>query len=53
MVQRSKGKSAVGAAAYRIGTKLINEWDDMIHDYTRKGSVVHSEIMLPAHAPHL
>ena len=51
MVQRSKGKSAVGAAAYRSGTKLINEWDGMTHDYTRKGGVVHSEIMLPAHAP--
>ena len=51
MVQRSKGKSAVGAAAYRSGTKLVNEWDGMTHDYTRKGGVVHSEIILPAHAP--
>ena len=23
----------------------------MIHDYTRKGGIVHAEIMLPAHAP--
>ena len=23
----------------------------MTHDYTRKGGVVHAEIMLPAHAP--
>ena len=51
MLQRSKGKSVVGAAAYRSGTKLVNEWDGMPHDYTRKGGVVHSEIMLPAHAP--
>lgn len=51
MVQRSKGKSAVAAAAYRSGTKLVNEWDGMTHDYTRKGGIVHSEILLPAHAP--
>lgn len=46
-----QGHLLVGAAAYRSGTKLINEWDGMTHDYTRKGGVVHSEIMLPAHAP--
>ena len=23
----------------------------MTHDYTRKGGIVHAEIMLPAHAP--
>ncbi len=51
MVQRSKGKSVVAAAAYRSGIKLTNEWDGMIHDYTRKGGIVHTEIMLPAHAP--
>ena len=51
LVQRSKGKSVVAAAAYRSGTKMVNEWDGMTHDYTRKGGVVHAEIMLPAHAP--
>lgn len=51
MVQRSKGKSAVAAAAYRSGTKLINDWDGMTHDYTRKGGIIHSEILLPTHAP--
>ena len=29
----------------------MNEWDGMTHDYTKKGGVVHTEIMLPAHAP--
>lgn len=41
----------VAAAAYRSGEKLTNEWDGMTHDYTRKGGVVHTEIMLPPHAP--
>lgn len=51
IIQRSKGKSAVAAAAYRSGTKLTNEWDGLTHDYTRKGGIIHSEIMLPTHAP--
>ncbi len=51
IVSRGKGKSAVAAAAYRAGEKLTNEWDGMTHDYTRKGGVVHTEIMLPPHAP--
>ena len=50
IVSRGKGKSAVAAAAYRSGEKLTNEWDGMTHDYTRKGGVVHTEIMLPPHA---
>ena len=50
-MSRGKGKSAVAAAAYRSGEKLRNEWDGVTHDYTRKGGVVHTEIMLPLHAP--
>ena len=51
IVSRGKGKSAVAAAAYRSGEKLTNEWDGLTHDYTKKGGVVHLEILLPAHAP--
>ena len=51
IIKRSAGRSAVAAAAYRSGTKLTNEWDGLTHDYTRKGGIVHVEIMLPAHAP--
>ncbi|MBP3649399.1 MAG: MobA/MobL family protein [Clostridia bacterium] len=50
LVKRSKGKSAVAAAAYRSGTKLVNEWDGVTHDYRAKGNVEHTEIILPAHA---
>ena len=50
IVSRGKGKSAVAAAAYRSGEKLTNEWAGLTHDYTKKGGVVHSEILLPAHA---
>ena len=51
IIQRSKGRSAVVAAAERSGEKLTNEWDGEIHDYTHKGGIAHREIMLPAHAP--
>ncbi|WP_407926816.1 MobQ family relaxase [Caproicibacter fermentans] len=51
IIKRSQGRSAVAAAAYRSGQKLTNEWDGITHDYTKKRGVVHSEILLPAHAP--
>ena len=51
IIQRSKGRSAVAAAAYRSGTKLTNEWDGLTHDYTKKRGIIHTEIMMPAHAP--
>ena len=51
IISRGKGKSAVGAAAYRSGQKLTNEYDGLTHDYTRKGGVVHTEILIPEHAP--
>lgn len=51
IISRGKGKSAVGAAAYRSGEKLTNNYDGIIHDYTRKSGIAYTEIMLPAHAP--
>ena len=51
IISRGKGKSAVAAAAYRAGEKIANEYDGLIHDYTHKGGVVHTEILLPDHAP--
>ena len=51
MIQRSAGRSAVAASAYRSGTKMVNEWDGQTHDYTRKHGIIFTEIMLPAHAP--
>lgn len=51
IVKRSQGKSAVAAAAYRSGEKLTNEWNGVTHDYTKKGGIVHAEILLPINAP--
>ena len=35
------------------GEKLTNDFDGETHDYTRKEGVVHTEILLPGHAPPL
>ncbi len=51
IISRGKGKSAVGAAAYRSGEKLTNNYDGITHDYTRKSGIAYTEIMLPDHAP--
>ena len=51
IISRGKGKSAVAAAAYRSGERLTNDYDGTTHDFTRKGGVVHTEILLPDNAP--
>ena len=51
IISRGKGKSAVAASAYRSGEKIKNEYDGIVHDFTRKGGIVHTEIILPQNAP--
>lgn len=46
-VARSGGRSAVAAVAYRTATRMLNERDGLVHDFTRKSGVVHTEIVLP------
>ena len=41
----------MAAAAYRSGEKLHSEYYGEDSDYTRKGGVICSEILLPSHAP--
>ena len=50
-IKRSAGQSAVAAAAYRSGEKLHSEYYGEDSDYTRKGGVICSEILLPSYAP--
>ncbi|MCL2311636.1 MAG: MobA/MobL family protein, partial [Firmicutes bacterium] len=65
IIGRSTGRSAVGSmayrrsakmksiahAAYQKGAKMYEVGQEIIHDYTNKGGVVHSEILLPKKAP--
>ncbi|PYD18840.1 MULTISPECIES: MobQ family relaxase [Pseudomonas syringae group] len=46
-IARSAGRSSVAAAAYRSGTELVDMRTGLVHDYTRRGGVVSTEIMLP------
>ena len=50
IVKRSEGKSAVAGAAYQSGTNIFSEHDQSWKRYKRKEGVLHTEIMLPAHA---
>ena len=50
-IKRSAGQSAIASAAYRSGEKLHSEYYGEDSDYTKKGGVICSEILLPSHAP--
>ena len=51
MISRGTGRSVVAAAAYASCSKIYNDYDCMMHDYTRKHGCVYSEIFLPSNAP--
>ena len=51
IISRSGGRSAVASAAYRSGEKLRNDETGILHDFSHKGGIVMSEILLPEHAP--
>lgn len=50
-VSRGKGQSAIASAAYRSGEKLMDDYYGEVQDYTRKGGILYTEIILPEHAP--
>lgn len=51
VISRAGGRSSVAAAAYRTAGRLHDDRQGLEHDYSRKGGVVHSEIMAPENAP--
>jgi len=50
-VKRSAGQSIVTSAAYRAGEKLFSEYYGEVIDYTHKGGLVCTDILLPPQAP--
>ena len=46
--KRSAGQSAIASAAYRAGERLYSEYYGEYSDYTRKGGVICSDILLPS-----
>ena len=51
IIQRSNHQSAVASAAYQSGERLFSEYDQKQKYYSHKSEIVHTEIMLPPHAP--
>ena len=51
VVSREKGRSAVAASAYLSCSKILNNYDGVQHDYTRKKGLVWQEVFLPENAP--
>ena len=51
VISRSKGRSATAAAAYRTAEVINDHRTGEVHDYTRKGGVLHTEIIAPDNAP--
>lgn len=51
IIQRSKGRSAIAAAAYRSASLLRDERSGESHDYRARRGVVWSDILLPDGAP--
>lgn len=46
IIQRSKGRSAIAAAAYRAGERLVDT-EGKVHDYRRRQGVVYTTILAP------
>ena len=51
MVSRGAGRSAVAAAAYLSCSRMLNEYDGVQHDYTRKQGLAWQAVFLPPMAP--
>jgi predicted nuclease with TOPRIM domain len=51
VISRSAGRSAVAAAAYMSCSAILNDYDGIQHDYTRKQGLVWQQVFLPENAP--
>lgn len=51
VVSRGNGRSAVAASAYLSCSKILNDYDGIQHDFTRKKGLVWQEVLLPKFAP--
>lgn len=51
VISRSAGRSATAAAAYRAGERIEDQRSGEVFDFSRKGSIEHTEIMAPDRTP--
>ena len=51
VISRGAGRSAVAASAYMSCSQILNDYDGIYHDYTRKQGLVWQQVFLPDYAP--
>ncbi|MBQ9849153.1 MAG: MobA/MobL family protein [Clostridia bacterium] len=51
VISRGTGRSAVAASAYMSCSQILNDYDGINHDYTRKQGLVWRQVFLPDYAP--
>ncbi len=51
-ISRSVGRSAVAAAAYRAGQRIVDERTGDVHDYSKKRGVLSASVVLPGGGQH-
>ena len=51
VIGRSTGRSAIAASAYMSCSKILNNYDGVLHDFTHKRGLVWEHIFLPENAP--
>ena len=51
VISRSVGRSACAASAYLSCSQILNDYDGIQHDYTRKSGLVWQQVFLPEYAP--
>ena len=51
VISRGTGRSVVAASAYMSCSKILNDYDGIYHDYTRKQGLVWQQVFLPEYAP--
>ena len=51
VISRGTGRSAVAASAYMSCSQILNDYDGVYHDYTRKQGLVWQQVFLPEYAP--
>ena len=51
VVSRGNGRSAVASSAYLSCSKILNDYDGVQHDFTRKKGLIWQDVFLPEFAP--
>ena len=51
VISRGIGRSAIAASAYMSCSKILNDYDGVQHDYTKKHGLIYEQVLLPPQAP--